>query len=344
MPVIEPTKRKLMCCQECPFDGSFLVSPPGWLTAGEPEPDSPAYIRHDNIHFKYATPSAFLPSELDLRRLEVIEKYLWLAGRPMPARPLHAQLSMNRSIMLAEQLDMHLLWQDQRVFLKPLPRYLLRVSFWQDHLVCPSTCSCRGHDGAKGGSPCTTTRLRSIAFGFLLSWISLIQYESDLHIAQAAHVVPMDLSWPFWHSLVLQLIDFHDHPGLHHRWSYGELRMHRINLIYRLAPGGSLMRGYRSSFREYKAYVQYAFAYFVGIFGILSITLNAFQVGLSTDRFGSDISFQSISGGFAVFAIVGIIAAIVLLFVGLVANLYFNLHATLRFRAKRQNTLAAEML
>ena len=104
------------------------------------------------------------------------------------------------------------------------------------------------------------------------------------------------------------------------------------------------MRGYRSSFREYRAYVQYAFAYFVGIFGILSITLNAFQVGLSTERFGADTSFQSVSGGFAIFAIVGIIAAVVLLFVGLVANLLFNLNATLRFRAKRQKTLAAELL
>ena len=262
----------------------------------------------------------------------------------MPARPLHAQLSMNRSIMLTEQFDMHLLWQDQRIFLKPLPRYLLRPSFWQRHLVCSSTCSCRVREGAKSSSDCATTHLRSVAAGFLLSWVSLIQYESDLRIAQAAYLVPSDLSWAFWHSLVLQLICFQDHPGLHYRWLYGELRMHRINLIYRLVPGGSLMRGYRSSFREYRAYFQYAFAYFVGIFGILSITLNAFQVGLSTDRFSSDMSFQNVSGGFAIFAIIGIIAALVLLFASLVANLLFNLHATLRFRAKRRNSLTSEML
>ena len=332
--------------QECPFSFASLVLPPGWVTGSNPEPASPAYTRHDGVHFRHGQPSVFLPVELNLRRLEVVEKYLWLAGRPMPARPLHAQLTMNRSIMLTEQLDMHLLWQDQRMFLKPLPRYLLQPAFWHEHLICREKCSCVISDGMASNFTCGTADLRSIALGFLLSWVSLVQYESDLRIAQEAHLLPLDMSWSVWHGLVSQLIPFQDHRSIHRRWIYGELRMHRINLMYRFVPrlpGGSLMRGYRSSFREYKSYVEYAFASFVGVFGVLSIILNAFQVGLTTDRLSSSADFQNASEGFAVFSILGIIVALLLLFVGLLVNFLFNLHATLRFRASRKSILKAEM-
>ena len=233
------------------------------------------------------------------------------------------------------------------MFLKPLPRYLLQSSFWRDHLLCGSTCSCPSQDKAPANPTCTTARLRSIALGFLLSWVSLIQYESDLRIAQEAHLLPSDLGWSFWHSLVQQVMSLQDHPGIHSRWVFGELRLHRIDLMYRFAPGvpgGSLMRGYRTGFREYRAYVQFAFAYFIGAFAVVTIILNAFQVGLGTNRYGSDASFQNASGGFAVFSIFSVLVSLVLLTVGMCASLFFNFDATLKFRAKRRDTLKSEVI
>ena len=265
----------------------------------------------------------------------------------MPARPLHAQLGMNRSVVLTEQLDMHLLWQDQQIFLKPLPQYLLRPSFWQSYFSCGHHCSGLSIGNEKHSSTCSTAYFSSIALGFLLSWVSLIQYESDLRLAQESHLIPKDIKWPYWHSLVSQLVDLQDRPGVHVRWIYGELRLHRINSIYRFMPGipgGSLIRGYRSGIREYRAYVEHAFAYFFAVFGVLSIMLNAFQVGLGTSNLSSDARFQNAAGGFVAFALIGILGTLFLIALGMLVNLAFNLGATLKFRAKRRSALEAEVL
>lgn len=337
--------------QDCPFSATTLVSPPDWVTASEPaEPPSPAYVRVDSVHFQPASPDVFLPIELSLHRLEAVEKCLWLAGRPMPARPLHAQLGMNRALTLTEQLDLHLLWQDGRIFLKPLPRCLLQPAFWRAYLLCGSgtgCCTCHRYldPSASSSSACAAAHLRSIAIGFLLSWISLVQYESDLRIAQVSHFLPADLTWSFWHSLATQLLPLQQAnqyaqsvPPFHPRWFYGELRMHRINLIYRFVPGlsaSSWMRGYRSTFRSYQEYVQYIMAYFIGVFGVASIVLNAFQVGLTTDWLGGDSNFQRVSAGFALFSIIGLLSALALLILGIVINVLINLFMTLEFRNKR---------
>ncbi|TAQ83335.1 hypothetical protein B7494_g8342 [Chlorociboria aeruginascens] len=283
----------------CPFDPATLVSPPAWLTGSNASPASPAYVREQAIHFRASTPSAFLPAEFNLGRLEVIEKHLWLAGRAMPARPIHAQKgALKRNIVLTEQLDMHILWQGKRIFLKPLPSH-------------NCACACGGKGAQKPLSECSTARFRSIAIGFVLSWVSLIQYESDLSIAQKEDLLPNDLSWTFWHSFASQFMALQGSPGIHARWIYGELRLHRINWIYRLLSrhhGGNLLRGYSPEYREYRAFVENAFAYFLAVFGVLSIILDAFEVALGTDRYHASGTFQNVSGGFAIFAVVAVLA------------------------------------
>ncbi|RYP16559.1 hypothetical protein DL767_010167 [Monosporascus sp. MG133] len=52
----------------------------------------------------------YIEKELDLERLNRIFAWLWIAGRPMPPRPLHHQLLLGREIFVTEQMDMHLVW------------------------------------------------------------------------------------------------------------------------------------------------------------------------------------------------------------------------------------------
>lgn len=54
-----------------------------------------------------------------------IYKHLRLASLPICARPLHHQLSIERSIVITEHADLHLVWSGNRLFLKPLPTYLM---------------------------------------------------------------------------------------------------------------------------------------------------------------------------------------------------------------------------
>ncbi|KAK1456146.1 hypothetical protein CMEL01_16558 [Colletotrichum melonis] len=51
----------------------------------------------------------WVDKETDLRRLADIHNWLWIAGRPMPPRPLHQQRLLNREIAITEKLDLHLI-------------------------------------------------------------------------------------------------------------------------------------------------------------------------------------------------------------------------------------------
>lgn len=50
----------------------------------------------------------FLASELSVDRLNDIYEHLWLAGLPMPPRPLNYQIVLQREITICEKMDMHL--------------------------------------------------------------------------------------------------------------------------------------------------------------------------------------------------------------------------------------------
>jgi hypothetical protein len=86
--------------------------------------------------------------------------------------PLHRQLVKRRTIVLTEDPKLHLVWIYDRIFIKPLPRYLGSYTFWKDFL-CIETGS-----GGRGG------RIRRAALGFLRTYCYLVKHESDLRIAQ----------------------------------------------------------------------------------------------------------------------------------------------------------------
>lgn len=72
--------------------------------------------------------TACVEEELDLR-LTSIRRYLRVAGMPLPPRALHRQLLLGRAIFVTKRMDMHLVWTTGRMFLKPMPLFLLRPAF-----------------------------------------------------------------------------------------------------------------------------------------------------------------------------------------------------------------------
>ncbi|KAH8707819.1 hypothetical protein HC256_009989 [Beauveria bassiana] len=102
--------------------------------------------------------TARVERELDLHWLANIQDWLWIAGLSLPPRALHHQLLLGREIV-TEQMDMHLVWTAGRMFVKPIPRFLLEPDFWAVHLVCA--------DGRR-------QILRQRALGFLCSHAALL--------------------------------------------------------------------------------------------------------------------------------------------------------------------------
>jgi hypothetical protein len=243
-----------------------------------------------------------IKKEFDLHRLHNIFTWLWVAGRPMPPRPLHYQLLLAREIFVTEQMDMHLVWTTGRIFLKPIPRFLLEPYFWTTYLTDEQPCSCFGKNvDGKSRNECKGG-LRTCALGFLFSYTALIAHESDFAIAQEKHLLPKETDWPAWVTLVEQLDTEHIYHKIDERFKFGELRLSRLDKIYRLS---NPMRGYMSHWNQYGSFFKDNFTWLASATVYIVVVLTAMQVGLATKHLGGNDAFQSASYGFTVFSILG---------------------------------------
>lgn len=324
-------------------------------TAGMPPSDDellsllPASRRtkSDNIVAASRDVKACVEEELDLRRLTDIFDWLWLAGRPMPPRPLHHQVLLSRDVVVTERIDMHLVWTTGRVFLKPIPRFLLEPRFWSRHLSCTHSCRCPAEDGATlfaddvpkppEGVPehvpkCKQT-LWKRALGFLFSYAALITHEADFLIAKEKLLLPPEVSWLAWRTLVYQLDTEHIYPRVDLRFVYGELRLSRLNKIYSLSQ--TPLRGYVSRWQQYGTFFQDNFAWLASATVYIAVVLTAMQVGLATNALGGHDAFQSASYGFTVFSILGPLVAAGLIIVVFCYQFATNWVATVVYRKKR---------
>jgi len=287
---------------------------------------------------------AFLVSQLDLSRPSRLYNHFWTVGRPMPPRPLHYQRTLSRDIFITEKMDMHLVWTSGRIYLKPIPRFLLNPDFWSGHLKCAET-NCQSYDlntpekKEVDGAFCTGCRFRRVALGFLLSYTALIPYESDFHIAISSHLIPMGTDWQDWKELVKQILSNKDiYLHIHPRFVYGELRLSRLNKWYRIRYL-QIFRGYASGYNRYVDFLHDNFTALASITIYIVLVLTAMQVGLGTSQLQDDRTFNAVSYGFTVFAIVGPMVITAIIMAVVVVWFVVNVIATLRYKKQRLETL-----
>jgi hypothetical protein len=266
-------------------------------------------------------PYACLSIELLTPRLDSIHRYLWCAGLPRPARPLHRQQLLGRTFCITQRVEEHLVWHENRIFLKPLPGYLLDIDFWKRQI-------------------CTSAELHKHAYGFLMSYAWLISCEQDMQIAKEVGLVPHLMDWEPWQKLLENILDPAGSTGQQHvysqRYNYGELRLSRIELFYRYLPSLFTLRrsdfGFMNSSTWYNAFVDQHFRYLVTVLAYVSIVLSAMQVILASNRSGIDLISESFIYTFATGAILFIFFLAGLFFIistGLccyhvISTLYFN--------------------
>lgn len=242
---------------------------------------------------------------------------------------------MGREIVVTERMDMHLVWSKTRIFIKPMPRFLLAPHFWVEHMTCKEACRCATPGTSTGsGVECDEAQLRKCALGFLISYAALISYESDFLIAQEAHLLSDQVPWAAWKAFVQEILEHKSlYSHINQRYVYGELRLNRLNLVYRLS-GRSVFRGYQYEYSQYSSFLQDNFTWLASILAYMVIVLTAMQVGLATDLGGSE-AFQAVSYGFTVFAIVGSLAAVILVFVVFLVLFIYNWVWTSKYAKSR---------
>ncbi|OAP55708.1 hypothetical protein AYL99_09860 [Fonsecaea erecta] len=310
---------------------------------------------------------SWIENELDVQRLHRIKGWFWVVGRPTPPRPLHHQVLLGREVFVTEQMDMHLVWTGGRMYLKPLPRFILEPHFWIRFLACAKNCACAVGDGTghivQGPAPNTTAtatatktptnpkkpdepqeckkrKLRKTALGFLFSYVALIRHESDLRLAKDRFLIPLNADWTYWTTLIQQLDPEHIYPNIDERFYYGELRLSRLNKLYRFTQWSP--RGYVYRWQEYGSFMAEYFGLLTAMTVYIAIILTAMQVGLATDQLKANQAFMNASYGFTVLSILGPLIVMAIIFLFFLCIFGSNWYATVKFSKKRLGAIRAD--
>ncbi|ORY70346.1 uncharacterized protein BCR38DRAFT_104995 [Pseudomassariella vexata] len=101
----------------------------------------------------------FFSDDLD----RMADKLWWMSKQDSRnISPLHRQLVKRRTVIITEDPKLHLVWIYDRIFIKPLPRYIMSYAFWQDYL-----CNDKNNDISK------RTRIHRAALGYLRTYYYL---------------------------------------------------------------------------------------------------------------------------------------------------------------------------
>lgn len=274
----------------------------------------------------------FLEEDLNLQDIEKVKPHMFFVGRPSPPRPLTYQNSHGREITITEQMGLHLVWYGNRMFVKPIPEYLLDPSFWTKYLMSQN-CADERERRAK---------LASVARGFLFSYTALIAYPSDHRLAQLHGLLPASVTWEKWKNLSAELVQHHCYASLHWRFLYGELRLGRLNKVCTFRLGQH--RGYSSAGgpTTYGALLRDNLGVLASLLGYVVIVLTAMQVGLATDRLEPNTSFQNASYGFTVFSIISPLLGVAMVFAFALPKVVRNWNATNDFEGRRFTEMGVE--
>lgn len=215
----------------------------------------------------------FLYSEFCAPDLEAIAPHLWVMSTQSSANinPLHRQRVKGREILVTEDPRLHLVWIHDRIFIKPLPSYLLSYEFWKAFLLPKPT------------SPGSRQELIEKAVtGYLRTYRYLIQHESDFIIAKQDHLrlIPQHVQWPEFCYFISNFgrIEDIDVSG---RYCYGELRLSRLNFY---APFFFRRFNFEQLHGQYSDYFARLYGPVLFVFAMASTLLNAMQVGIAVEQ------------------------------------------------------------
>ena len=219
----------------------------------------------DNVH-------AHLSYHLETPLLDELYENLWLVAKKSSRNidPLHTQRVKGRSIVPTEDPRLHLTWHRDRIYIKPVPVFLLNYEFWATYLQ-PSTQKSSSHLDA------------SIAVGFLRSYALLVPHRLDFMLAKEAHLIPDDVKdWPQWSKFISHFRNLPD-ESVARRYHYGQLRLSRLNWAVRIFRPQHARTAwfYEIPYWSTTSFVSRAIVPLLFVFAGVSLALSSMQVALS---------------------------------------------------------------
>ena len=257
---------------------------------------------------------SLLERELLTPELDTMSPYMWMMSTQSSANinALNRQIVKGRKIVVTEDPQLHLVWLQDRIHIKPLPQCLLSYAFWNEVLLSPAP-----------QGMLSRPEFAKAALGYLRSYRHLIRHESDLHIAQRdeLRLVPKDLTWEQISRFLADLEVITDNV-VSPRYLFGELRLGRLNFY-----GKFILRRfhYERLHVQYGSYFGQFFAPLLFIFGLFSVALNALQVELALEQLSSAaaVNLQQLGRVLALMAL-GLLLLITLIFLLLFLYLFID--------------------
>lgn len=288
-------------------------------------PGQPSIMLNDSIRM-----TEFLKEELCSKELEIMAPYLWIMTTLSSGNinPLHRQRVKGREIIVTEEPRLHLVWIHDRIFIKPLPRYLLSHAFWEAYL---DEASDRLGDSQRG--------IRKAATGFLRTYRYLIRHESDYHIAQqdSLRLIPKDVDWASFCRFTSELIHIED-SAVSRRYCFGELRLTRLNFYAPLILRKFYFEQVHGQYGDYFAQL-YGPIFF--IFAVVSTILSSMQVALAAEQLVAAhwVSTWYVCRWFSIVSLVGAVV-VAIWFIGLWLWMFFDewVYTAKRKLEKRQES------
>lgn len=304
----QPTRPKL---DDSELPANFRIAHEGHVLV-QPSADLDTFIEHD----------------LSIKRIDIILQYLWLAGRPYPPRPLSVQTVLNRTTVPTNEASLHLVWASDKIYLKPLPRYILSDLFYEQYLK--------------------PVKPNDLALGLLFTYLALVPTELDFALAQKDHLIPPGYQWSDWKALVSRILRHYPDNAIYHsihpRYVYGELRHGRLDKIHRYLRGGWL-HGFSPLMgtNDYSDFLTENLGPIAAATVYLIVVLTAMQVVLATDALpGKGGAFGRASYGFAIFSLVAPLAAVAIILLVLVFMFFANWSRTTASKRKRFKEIGIE--
>jgi hypothetical protein len=213
-----------------------------------------------------------LEREFRTAYLDAFAPHLWLVATQCHSHisSLTHQIVRGRNIVITEDPKLHLLWYHDRVFIKPIPPYLLSSAFWTYYLLSPT-------------SPIPQPERDLVLFsarGYLRTWFFLIQHKSDFVLATSdpkLPLLPKNVSFGRFMRFIAECEDNISDADVSPRYHFGELRLSRINFW-----GQALLKkfAYHKVSGQYSAYFSRYFGIILFLFAFFSTALSAMQVAL----------------------------------------------------------------
>lgn len=228
-----------------------------------------------------------LSNHLETPLLDELYDKLWLVARKsgQNINPLHTQKVKGRDIIPTEDARLHLIWHRNKIYIKPVPVFLLNHEFWATYLQPPV----RNPIPETSERPQQASQAKplavddSIAVGFLRSYALLVQSRLDFVLAKESHLIPEDVKdWLQWSRFIMHFRCVAD-ERVAKRYHYGQLRLSRLNWVVRIfRPEHTMTRWfYEIPHWSTVDYISRATVPLLFLFAVVSLDLSAMQVLLS---------------------------------------------------------------